>query len=103
MLVGFRTDASLEIGSGHVMRCLALADGLRESKARVIFFCRPYVGHLIHLIRQRGYDVAVVQVPADTDGMFSASAIQPPWPGTDDWEVDAASTCELIEIGRAHV
>lgn len=32
-------DASLPTGHGHVMRCLALVDSLRERKATCSFVC----------------------------------------------------------------
>lgn len=73
MKIIFRTDASLQIGTGHVMRCLTLADALRERGAKIIFICRPHTGHLLDLIRQRFHHVielepadAQFKVPADT-------------------------------------
>jgi len=53
----FRVDASMVIGSGHVMRCLTLADALRELGAHCLFICREQIGDLIFLIKQRGYEV----------------------------------------------
>ena len=55
MKIAFRTDASLQIGSGHVMRCLTLADALTAQGAQCHFISRAHHGHLLELIRQRGY------------------------------------------------
>ena len=48
-----RADASTEIGAGHIMRCLALAEDLREYGVDCQFICRENPGHLQHLIAQR--------------------------------------------------
>jgi UDP-2,4-diacetamido-2,4,6-trideoxy-beta-L-altropyranose hydrolase len=51
----FRTDASVEIGSGHLMRCLTLADQLRSDGAEVAFICRDLPGGMFDLLETRGY------------------------------------------------
>lgn len=55
MKIAFRADASVDLGSGHVMRCLTLADQLREAGARTVFLCRPLEGHLGEQITARGH------------------------------------------------
>ena len=47
-----RCDASLSIGSGHVIRCRTLARELRCRGAHVTFLCRQQTGDLINLLRQ---------------------------------------------------
>ena len=47
-----RCDASLSIGSGHVMRCRTLARQLRLQGAEVLFLCRRQPGDLISLLEQ---------------------------------------------------
>ena len=48
----FRCDASLSIGSGHVMRCRTLARELQRRGAAVTFLCRRQPGDLISLLEQ---------------------------------------------------
>lgn len=55
MKVVFRADASLQIGSGHVMRCLTLAEALKSEGAECHFICREHPGHLLNLIRAKGF------------------------------------------------
>jgi UDP-2,4-diacetamido-2,4,6-trideoxy-beta-L-altropyranose hydrolase len=43
MRVVFRVDASLQIGIGNVMRCLTLAQVLKENGANVEFICRKHI------------------------------------------------------------
>lgn len=94
MKVAFRTDASLEIGTGHVMRCLTLADALHKRGVQSTFVCRPHVGHLLDLIQQHGH-AAIALSPSDS--LFSASADpnHAKWLGTD-WSNDAVQTRQSI-------
>jgi len=57
MNVIIRTDASIEIGTGHVMRCLTLAKQLRNEGATVVFLCRNFPGNSIKIIEQEGFKV----------------------------------------------
>ncbi len=63
MRVMFRVDASLEMGSGHVMRCLTLANALNERSAICEFLCREHPGNLIGFIRDRGFPVINLGAP----------------------------------------
>lgn len=62
MKVVFRADASLQIGTGHVMRCLTLADALAARGADCQFICREHAGNLIEFIRSKGYTAHVLPV-----------------------------------------
>jgi hypothetical protein len=56
-MFAFRADSSREIGSGHVMRCLSLADFLVARGNHCEFLCRPAPGDLIDEIERRGHTV----------------------------------------------
>ena len=57
MNIIIRADASIHIGSGHVMRCLVLAEALQEKDHNVSFVCRSQQGDMINFIQERGFDV----------------------------------------------
>ena len=62
MKVVFRVDASLKMGTGHVMRCLTLAKVLEENGADVKFICRKHEGNLIDKVRSSGFNVYELEV-----------------------------------------
>jgi len=55
----------MDIGTGHVMRCLTLADELMERGADLSFVCRKAPGNLIQHIEDKGY--RVYPLPPDID------------------------------------
>jgi UDP-2,4-diacetamido-2,4,6-trideoxy-beta-L-altropyranose hydrolase len=55
MRVAIRVDSSIYIGTGHVVRCLSLADRLREKKVDIVFICRNIPGNRIDFIKDKGY------------------------------------------------
>lgn len=59
----FRCDASLSIGSGHVMRCRTLARELQLRGAAVTFLCRRQPGDLIPLLDQEFSVLALPKQP----------------------------------------
>lgn len=82
--IGLRADASLEIGTGHVMRCLTLAAALRLQGSVCRFICREHPGHLIDLIRERGFEVLALPGAVSYGGLAPrAAADYATWLGTD--------------------
>nr|WP_025675132.1 UDP-2,4-diacetamido-2,4,6-trideoxy-beta-L-altropyranose hydrolase [Salinivibrio socompensis] len=63
MKVVFRVDASVWIGSGHVMRCLVLADELAKNGHDVTFACLPLEGDMRAFIGERGFNVITLTAP----------------------------------------
>lgn len=51
-----RTDASVKIGTGHVMRCLTIAQNLQRCGCDVRFWMEPLAGNLISFVTQQGYE-----------------------------------------------
>lgn len=66
MNVVFRADASIQIGTGHVMRCLALADAITQKGGSCTFICREHPGNLIQLVLGRGHQVYPLSVPLES-------------------------------------
>lgn len=55
MRVLFRVDASVTLGSGHIMRCLTLAKALQKQGADCHFASRRCDGHLLAMLQQVGF------------------------------------------------
>jgi len=69
MNIAFRVDASAQSATGHIMRCLAFADALRECDVHIRFLSRHMPQHLRELLAGRGYEFADLETapagPAD--------------------------------------
>ncbi|MEK4711618.1 UDP-2,4-diacetamido-2,4,6-trideoxy-beta-L-altropyranose hydrolase [Sporosarcina sp. FSL K6-5500] len=81
MNIVIRTDASIEIGTGHVMRCLTLANQFKRHGAEVTFVCRNLEGNSISYLQSQGMQVAILpSVKNDVQ-----------------WKSDAEATRAIIE------
>lgn len=97
MRILFRTDADAQIGTGHLMRCLALADVLRAEGADCGFLCRVAgLGVLAAKITDAGHALlGLPEVAANDAGTELPQLAHEKWlPGG--WRNDvAASLCKL--------
>ena len=67
-------NASYNIGTGHVMRCLALADFLKSKGCKIIFMTDMSLpGNLSSLIVSKGYEIikpCITTIPDSTDWLI---------------------------------
>ncbi|BDD92215.1 UDP-2,4-diacetamido-2,4,6-trideoxy-beta-L-altropyranose hydrolase [Pandoraea sp. NE5] len=103
MKVVIRADASIQIGSGHVMRCLTLADRLRTRGADVTFVGRPHPGHAGDVIAARGYAwLALTASSATTAAPVVQDSPDTPlaharWLGVP-WQTDLIETQQVLAL-----
>jgi len=97
MNIVFRVDASIQMGTGHVMRCLTLAEELRRLGHSCVFICREHPGNLGEFITNKGF---VVHSLSTTSGVsFTAEnddTAHAEWLGAS-WRIDAEQT--LVALG----
>jgi UDP-2,4-diacetamido-2,4,6-trideoxy-beta-L-altropyranose hydrolase len=99
MQIAFRVDASLQSGAGHVMRCLTLANALREQGATCRFVCRSQAGDLIGLLRKHEHEVLTLATPPGNPTQADSAAPYAEWLMTS-WQTDAKQTqAALSEAG----
>ncbi len=91
-----RADAAPEIGAGHVMRCLALARGVRRVTGCSVTFVSRLVGQgLADVVRGAGCELVELQRvhpdPGDLDQTLAAlRGLEDPWLVLDGYHFDSA-------------
>ncbi|TQR17382.1 UDP-2,4-diacetamido-2,4,6-trideoxy-beta-L-altropyranose hydrolase [Psychrobacillus vulpis] len=88
MKVVIRTDASIEIGTGHVMRCVTLAKQLRNRGATVTFVCRDFPGNSIKFIEREEFDVVSLSCEEKQDNVQWVKL---------NWQQDADDTKSILK------
>ncbi len=84
----FRVDASIDIGTGHVMRCLTLADELKSQGTAIKFITRVHLGNMADAITKRGYELCLLPLAADTYQVRPDDVGHASWLGVS-WQQDA--------------
>lgn len=98
--VVFRVDASVEMGLGHLTRCLTLADALAAAGARSCFLMRGHAAGLAYLAESRGHQVRLLSDPlVRLAGADDSGGPYAHWLPTN-WQQDADQTRSAFdEIG----
>jgi len=90
MKIAFRVDASLQMGTGHVMRCLTLARALRERGHACLFISREHPGNLLKLISEDGFAVHALPGGSELDSELAHAK----WLGAS--QTEDALACKVL-------
>lgn len=91
--VAIRVDASIRMGTGHVMRCLTLAKKLNVNGCHVIFLSKKHQGNLNQLIIQKGFNLLELSAPKQS---IEAQIEESKWLGCS-YQSDAEECQQLLK------
>ena len=102
MKILFRVDSSNLIGSGHLMRCLTMAQRYRKEGHQVYFVCRDLEGNLAGLVKEQEFRLFILPTVERDDTLTGYGK----WLAVSQ-ELDAIETVSLIKemdkVGRVVV
>ena len=96
MNIVFRADASTQIGTGHVMRCLTLADFLSMNGAVCQFICKKLDGNIISIIEKKGYQVFPIKPDIKSFNSKKKLELYDSWLSSSQ-QSDASSSIEYVK------
>jgi UDP-2,4-diacetamido-2,4,6-trideoxy-beta-L-altropyranose hydrolase len=104
-MIIIRSDSSFEIGTGHIMRCLVLADLLTEMGLKTHFVCRDLPGNISSKIQEQGFSLTLLPPTAsENEEVKQINEMNPDWVVVDHYGLDAAweknfsGTCKIFVI-----
>jgi UDP-2,4-diacetamido-2,4,6-trideoxy-beta-L-altropyranose hydrolase len=86
-----RVDSSTIIGTGHLMRCLTLADKLRQRGNTVEFISRDLAGNMLSILKEKEYRIHLLPGRNGAAPMEGYAA----WLGVR-WYIDAEETMSIL-------
>jgi UDP-2,4-diacetamido-2,4,6-trideoxy-beta-L-altropyranose hydrolase len=99
-----RADASIEIGSGHVMRCLALAEALQSQGGNPAFVMAQSTAAIDQYLRDEGMElIHILETPGDrtdADQLIETARIQgAEWIVVDGYQFDESYQRAIKKAG----
>lgn len=105
MKVLIRVDASSQVGTGHLMRCLALAQAWKDAGGQVIFITACQSEGSLQRLREEGFDIHLLAHPYPDPGDWNytkdiLAAHPDAWVVLDGYHFDEVYQRQVREAGN---
>jgi UDP-2,4-diacetamido-2,4,6-trideoxy-beta-L-altropyranose hydrolase len=98
--VALRADAYAEIGTGHLMRCIVLGQGIMERGGEVVFITYCSSAGLVSRLKNEGFSLHLLNVPRSlTESLGLIEKERPDWVVLDGYHFDSGYQKAMKDAG----